>query len=89
MARHRESCIVRDGVTTWHDDGVMVHYVGVISDSDMYSIARDLRVPVRITWPRNQAQFAHDVAMERFGLRRGHSGLWFVASVGVAAWARY
>jgi len=85
-----ERCILRSGVSTWlqETDGVC-HSLGSMTNDE--AIARSIRerIPIRRIHPQSQGAFARDVARERFGLKRGHNSLWFVACMSVPIWARF
>jgi len=85
-----ERCILRVGCSTWlqETDGCC-RSLGSMSNDEAVALSIRERLHIRVVRPQSQGAFARDVAQERFGIRFGHAGLWFVASVGVAAWARY
>jgi len=78
---------LRDGKLWWYFDGVQWHVLDGESGAELWAGA--MRARLVVARARSQAVFAHDVAMERFGMTRGHLGLWFCQVARVQAWARY
>jgi len=84
-----DPCVIRDGKMTWYFDGVMSHCLGKITHAEALDVARACDVRIYHSVIQSQATFARDVAMERFGLARGHLGLWFCQVAKVPIWARF
>jgi len=84
--REVEHCL-RDGKLWWYYDGVQWHVLDSESGKEQWACA--MRARLVVARARSQAVFAREVAMERFGLTRGHLGLWFCHVARVQVWARY
>lgn len=83
----REPHILRDLSLTWRFDGSAWHCIGALNEDEARDISLALGVPLSLSGRTTQAQFAHDVALERFGLHRGGRA-WGERSCGVPIWAR-
>jgi len=82
--------VLRDVQQTWFCNGEFWEFLGPLPAEVARAFAERVGVQFVQTCPRTQAQFAHDVALERFGHNPAKSGgVWGSASYGVPIWARF
>ena len=85
-----ERCVLRVGHHVWIQDwDGSCRDMGNMTPDEAIALSIRCQIPIRVAHQKSQGAFARDVAAERFGLKRGGLGLWFIPALLVEVWARY